>query len=147
MRETINVLDSNIKQVVARLDASRFFGLHNSATTRKDLFNFLAALGVERGYPKDFTSKKSSFVRTEQIENNNCRYAYSSLYYEDFISDDPSSKIDMITNDNEILDLVEKYANTGFDVIREYMDNSTEEIMMFDLISKMDAWYDKYFTE
>ena len=53
----------------------------------------------------------------------------------------------MITNDNEILDLVEKYANTGFDVIAEYMDQYSDEEMMLDLISQMDDWYKEHFGE
>lgn len=147
MRDVINVLEKNIKEVVSRLDSSKFFGLNNSATKRPDLFNFLVSLGVERGYPKELTSKKTSFVRTEYIENNNCRFLYSSLYFHEMISDNPTEKIDMITNDNEILDLVEKYANTGFDVIAEYMDQYSDEEMMLDLISQMDDWYKEYFGE
>ena len=54
--------------------------------------------------------------------------------------------MDTITDDNAKLNLVESFAETGFEVIKEKYETDSDETFCYELISQMDEWYDKYFA-
>lgn len=81
-----------------------------------------------------------SIVRTEFLTN--VEPLLSCLYYDKELKDNPEN-IDNICNRDEVYNLAEKCANTGFGILKEYMEHLDEETLFYKLISYMDRRYEE----
>jgi len=127
------------KDVLKTLDRTDYFHLSNSNTSRPDLYNFALALGYKRGYPSDFEDAKESLVREEYV--NNYRFLYSSLYYSEFINKGHKDQLDDLIYSDKTFPYADRYANTGFDIIKDWTSSEPEEVLVFKLIQEMDEMY------
>lgn len=143
MRVTLNISKDKAWTVVNYLDNKKYLCLDDKTTSRTDLLIFAIALGFNRGYPSDRTSAKSSIVRTEYFHEQ--KHLFSAIFYHHFIKTGDKT-IDAITDDNAKLNLVESFAETGFEVIKEKYESDSDETFCYELISQMDEWYDEYFV-
>lgn len=73
----------------------------------------------------------NSFVRTEYLGNYDA--LLSALYYEDKLKDN-TDQIDDICNRDEVYALAERYANTGFGILKGWNENLDEEMLFYKLI-------------
>lgn len=80
----------------------------------------------------------NSFVRTEYLGNYEA--LLSALYYEDNLKDN-TDQIDDICNRDEVYALAEKYANTGFGILKNWNEHLDEETLFYKLIGWMDNRY------
>lgn len=142
-RVTLNIAKSYDDGFIEDIEKSKYFQLHKNATTRTDLYCFAIALSEMEG--KEATSLQSvgsvkSFVRTEFLTN--VEPLLSCLYYDKELKDNPEN-IDSICNRDEVYNLAEKYANTGFGILKEWTENLDEEALFYKLIGYMDKQYDE----
>ncbi len=134
------------KKTVGKIDQIGFLGLQNTGgkdigTPRIDLFLFAMALGMET-VPTE-VKQPDTFIRDEYVKNK-----HDSLLYAAFIHNLKNKEdIDSITNKEQVYKLAQNYANTGFDLIKDMMENRTETVAELELIKELDEQYEKYFGE
>lgn len=137
-RLVLNISSKYNSEIVPQLDVNNYFQLSKSGgCSRRELFNFALALGYKRGYPSDL-EKQTSFIRKESLVND--KYLYSSVFFKEVIAGD-LSKIDEIVDENAVFSITEKYANTGFSVLKDYMKDMSDENLMYKLLSEIDDMY------
>ena len=99
----------------------------------------MVALGFEGGYPSEFDGSKESLVREEYAKTNNICYAFSALYF-----NDNKEKVEEITDRDKVFALADRYANTGFSVMSDYINEYSPYALAMKLIADMDNMYEKY---
>lgn len=142
-RVTLNIAKAYDDGFIENIERTKFFQLHKNVTSRTDLYCFAIALCEMEG--KEPTSISSvgaakSIVRTEFLTN--VEPLLACLYYDKMLKDNPED-IDNICNRDEVYNLVEKCANTGFGILKEYTENLDEETLFYKLISYMDKRYEE----
>ena len=53
--------------------------------------------------------------------------------------------LDEVSNKDQVYKLAQSYANTGFDLLGDMMENKTEAVAELELIKEMDADFEKFF--
>jgi len=139
---TLNIA-KNFNNSIETIDKKKYFQLHKNVTTRSELFCFAIAVALaekKEPLPLSATGNVTSLVRTEYMTNYDS--LLSALYYDKYLKDKPD-QIDDICNRDEVYNLAEKYANTGFGVIKDWVENVEEDTLLYKLISDMDKQYDE----
>ena len=135
----LNISSKNKNGILQKLDDDRYFGLNINNCSRLDLFSFMVALGFEGGYPSEFDGSKESLVREEYAKTNNICFAFSALYF-----NDNKEKVEEITDRDKVFALADRYANTGFSVMSDYINEYSPYALAMKLIADMDNMYEKY---
>lgn len=134
----LNISKAYENGFIAGFEKTKFFLLNKNATTRSDLYNFAISIAkMEEKGPTDIQSP-TSFVRAEYL--GNYEPLFSALYFDEVLKEN-TDKIDDICNRDEVYTLAEKYANTGFGILKEWTEAEDEEATMYKLISFMDKKY------
>ena len=133
----LNISVKNKNGILKKIDDEQYLGLDEC--TRLDLYSFMVALGFERGYASDFDGSKDSLVREEYTKSNNMCYAFSAVYF-----NDNKDKIEEIADTEKVFALADKYANTGFSVMADYMNDYSQNALAMKLLADLDAMYDQY---
>lgn len=142
-RVTLNIAKAYDDGFIENIEKRKYFQLHKNAATRTDLYCFAIALGEMEGKeptPIQNVGATKSFVRTEFLTN--VEPLISCLYYDKELKDNPEN-IDNICNRDEVYNLAEKCANTGFGILKEYTEHLDEETLFYKLISYMDKRYEE----
>lgn len=139
----LNISSKNKKGILNDIDKQNYFCLA-SPTSRLDLYNFMLALGYNNGLPTELESAKESLIREEYV--NNQRFIYSAVYFTAHESG-CIENIEEITNVDKIFLLMDKYANTGFSVITDYMRDLGEMALAYKLIPEMDEMYEQFLQD
>ncbi len=140
-RVTLNIAKTYDDGFIENIEKRKYFQLHKNAATRTDLYCFAIALGEMEGkepVPIQEDGATKSFVRTEYLTN--VEPLLSCLYYDKVLKDNPEN-IDDICNRDEVYNLAEKCANTGFSILKEWVENIDEETLLYKLIGYMDKRY------
>ena len=123
---------------IADFEKTRYFQLHKNATIRADVYHFAIALALIEGKEPTTPQNVDTFVRTEYLTNYEA--LLSCLYYEYKLKATPDL-IDEICNRDEVYTLAEQLANSGFGVLKKYVETLDEEALCYKLISYMDKTY------
>ena len=133
----LNISSKNKNGILKKIDDEHYLGLDDC--TRLELYSFMVALGFASGYPSDFDGAKDSLVREEYTKNSNICYAFSALFY-----NDNKDKVEEIANTEKVFALADKYANTGFSVMTDYINEYSQNALAMKLLTEMDVMYEKY---
>ena len=133
----LNISVKNKNGILKKIDEERYLGLDDC--TRLELYSFMVALGFASGYPSDFDGAKDSLVREEYTKNSNVCYAFSALYY-----NDNKDKVEEIADTDKVFALADKYANTGFSVMTDYINKFSQNALSMKLLADMDNMYEQY---
>ena len=128
--------DSSV--VVKEIEKTQFLDLHNSKTTRIELFLFAMALGSEN--PIDLDGKEG-FVLESNINEIHKALIYSLFYYYN-IKD--GENFDQFLNKENVYEYVQKCAHSGFQQIEYLMKNKNLENVHLELIDQIDQLWDDY---
>lgn len=145
MKSTINVTTEHLDGIIKELDSSKYFllNLSNESASRTDLFNFALALGLNQGYPTKLATSKG-LIRTSNEDVKPFFFMYKAIYFDKIISENLHN-IDNITNIDAALELVEEYANTGFDILakmkKEYHEDEHFTKKLLSLIDNIQKEY------
>ena len=142
-RVTLNIAKVYDDGFIEKIEKTKYFQLHKNAASRTDLYCFAMALCEMEGKEPTAISTvgtMKTFVRTEFL--NDVEPLLSCLYYNKELKDNPED-IDNICNRDEVYNLAEKCANTGFGILKEYTENLDEETLFYKLISYMDKKYEE----
>lgn len=138
----LNISIKNKKGILDTIDRQNYFKLGNSDCARLDLYSFLVAMGYHRGYASELEGTKDSFVREEYVKNANIRFAYSALYFDSLPH--AQSEVEHITETDKVFPLMDKYANTGFNILSDYMHMHADIALAYKLISEIDEMYEAF---
>lgn len=133
----LNISVKNKNGILKKIDEECYLGLDEC--TRLELYSFMVALGFANGYPSDFDGAKDSLVREEYTKNNNICYAFSAIFF-----NDNKDKVEEIADTEKVFALADKYANTGFSVISDYINEYSQNALAMKLLSEMDELYEQY---
>ena len=142
-RVTLNIAKAYDDGFIENIEKTKYFQLHKNTATRTDLYCFAIALCEMEGKgPTNINTVGAvkSFVRTEFL--GNCDPLLSSLYYDKCLKDNPE-KIDDLCNRDEVYNLAEKTANTGFGILKELTETLEEEALFYKLIGYMDKRFEE----
>ena len=104
---------------------------------RTELFAFAMAVGadtvptkLENIYPGGLVLEKSIDTRTK------------ALMYALFIKNLGDGDLDEITKKDAVYSMAQEYANTGFEIIEDYMNKKKDTDLIWDLLEEMDKQYE-----
>lgn len=133
----LNISGKNKQGILKKIDEERYLDLDDC--TRLDLYSFMVALGFAAGYPSELEGGKESLVREEYTKNNNICYAFSAIYF-----NDNKDKVEEIADTDKVFALADKYANTGFSVMSDYINEYSQNALAMKLLAEMDNMYEQY---
>ena len=142
-RVTLNIAKAYDDGFIEDIEKTKYFQLHKNAASRTDLYCFAIALAEMEGKeptPISNVGAGKSIVRTEFLTN--VEPLLSCLYYEKVLKDHPE-EIDEICNRDEVYNLAEKCANTGFGILEDWTEHLDEETLFYKLIGYMDKKYEE----
>lgn len=142
-RVTLNIAKAYDDGFIETIEKTKYFQLHKNAATRTDLYCFAIALCEMEGKeptPISTVGASKTIVRTEFLTN--VEPLLSCLYYDKELKDNPD-RIDDICNRDEVYNLAEKCANTGFGILKEYTEQLEEDTLFYKLIGYMDNKYEE----
>lgn len=148
MKSTINVTIEHLDGIIKELDNSKYYllNLSNESASRTDLFNFALALGLKDGEPTPLVSSKG-LIRTSNEDVKPYFFMYKSIYFDKVLSKD-DSKIDEITDIDAALNLVEQYANTGFDILgRLKKEFPKDDLFMKKILTQIEEMNKEYIVQ
>lgn len=143
----LNIAKSYANGFITDIEKNKYLQLNKNSTTRADFYCFAIACALmEDKEPISIqeTGPVTTFVRTEFVTNY--EPFFSCLFYEVKLKD-KLDEIDTICNRDEVYDLVEKYANTGFGIIKNWTENVDEDTIFYKLINFMDKKVDEIIDE
>jgi len=131
------------KQLLDKIEESNYIGLANkggAGVSRSEIFLFAMALGAESKSPTEVKNPYAGgLVLDKSIDSKT-----QAAMYAQYISQlpEPENDLDEITKKGEVYKLAEKYANTGFEYIEEYVNTKKPETLVWDLFLELDAQYE-----
>lgn len=133
----LNISVKNKNGILRKIDDEHYLDLDEC--TRLDLYSFMVALGFVSGYPSDFDGAKDSLVREEYAKNSNIFYVFSALFF-----NDNKDKVEEIADTDKVFALADKYANTGFSVMSDYINEYSQNALAMKLLTDIDTMYEEY---
>lgn len=131
----LNISVKNKNGILKQIDSQDYLGL--GECSRLELYSFMVALGYNSGYASDFDGSKDSLVREEYVKDNNITHAFSALYF-----CENKEHVEDIASTDKVYPIADKYANTGFSVISDYMKEYSQHSLAMKLIQEMDEMYE-----
>ncbi len=142
------ISNTNKKNILSSIDSENYFhlGLSPKGGNRLKMFTFMAALGYNQGYPSNLEGGKDSFIREEYVREASDRFKFSALYYA-HCEKEHKSELGNVIQADVVYPIIDRYANTGFSVISDYMKRFTEKELAYKLIGEMDEMYDRFIQD
>ena len=126
------------RELMTRIDESKYFCLHDSIVSRSELFTFAMAIGAETVPTKLENIYPGGLVLEGSIKTNT-----KALMYALFIGNLGNSDIDEITKKDSVYSMAQEYANTGFEIIEDYMNKKKDIDLFWNLLEELDLQYQK----
>lgn len=125
------------QRIKNKIDEKNFLGLDNNMTDRIQLFLFAMALGINTRCPTKLDNL-DSFVLDQSIKMH-----HRALMYALYIGKiEDKNNLEECINTESVYDLAQRYANTGFLIIEDYMNTKQESTLQWELIKEMDEEYE-----
>lgn len=133
--DRINI-SKKARESVDKIDESKYFCLQDSAISRSELFSFAMAIGVDTVPTKLESIYPGGLVLDKSIDS--CTKA---LMYALFIDKLGGGDLDEITRKDAVYSVAQEYANTGFEVLADYMNRTKDSDLLWTLLAELDAQY------
>lgn len=125
------------KSIVEKIDSNKYLGLEFPSTTRSELFALAMALGVDTVPTKLENINPGGFILDSSIDSR-----LKALMYAYFIGRLPNSDmLDDATNKEHVYNTAQEYANTGFEIVDDYINNKKDSDLIWDLLEELDNQY------
>jgi len=131
------------KEIINKIDDQNFLNLDNHNTNRSELFAFAMSIAVNSEPIKLENINQGGLVKDNDIDN-----LTKALIYSLYISKlKDYENLDAILNKVEVYKTAEEYANTGFLILDDYLNNKKEESLIWELLSELDKTYNELYIE
>lgn len=121
--------------IVEKIDEEKFLGLNLPDTSRLDLYLFAMSLG--KGIGTQLT-KKDSFVRSEYLKT---RLEALPLIASLSLGECTGDNLDAYLDKNLMYNSADECANTGFKIIKNWIENKSTESLELRLTADLDEIY------
>lgn len=137
-------ISKKARSIVDKIDEVKYLKLDQaSSTTRSELFLFAMAIGIDTMPTK--LEGKDGLILDKYIDKDE---KIKAILYANFISElTDKDMLDNITDTQQVYSKAEEYANTGFEVIEDYMNTKKDTELMWDLIGELDGQYNDIFVK
>ena len=129
-------ISKKAREFVSKIDETKYLGLQDSAVSRSELFSFAMAIGVDTIPTKLENTYPGGLVLDKSIDSGT-----KALMYALFIDKLGGGDLDEITRKDEVYTLAQEYANTGFEVLEDYMGRKRDSELIWDLLEELDSQY------
>lgn len=140
----LNIAKAYDNGFITEIEKSKYFQLNKNSTTRADLYSFAIAIAMMEEKEPSAPQLVDSFVRTEYLGNYEA--LLSSIYFDTQLKGNIEN-IDNICKRDDVYAMAEKYANTGFGILKEWYETMDEEALYFKLIGYMNDRYNAIIEE
>lgn len=129
-------------KTIDRIDEDNYMGLGKSGSiTRSELFLFAMSLGVESGVKTPLINPYTGgLVLDKSIDPKTRACMYAQFIY---TLADPDKKLDEITDKGGVYKFAEQYANTGFEILADYLDYKKPFDLALEMFQELDEAYEK----
>lgn len=132
-------VSTKAKELVDHLDSLDYFGLGKASINRSELFLFAMALGAETCMETQVVNPYSGGLILDKSIDSKTR---SIIYAQCLASlSNPDKELDSITDKSRVYKMAEQYANTGFEIIEDYVEKKKASDLVFDLFLELDDQY------
>lgn len=121
---------------VEKIDETKYFDLQDSAISRSELFSFAMAIGVDTVPTKLENTYPGGLILDKSIDS--CTKA---LMYALFIDKLDDGDLDEITKKDAVYSFAQEYANTGFEVLADYMIRVKDSDLIWELLDELESQY------
>lgn len=131
-------ISKKAREYVEKIDETKYFGLQDTAISRSELFSFAMAIGADTVPTKLENTYPGGLILDKSIDS--CTKA---LIYALFIDKLGNGNLDEITKKDAVYTLAQEYANTGFEVLADYMDREKDSDLIWELLEELESQYNK----
>lgn len=124
------------KKVIDKIDELDYLALGKQSSSRSELFLFAMALGV------DTYQTKLDTVNGLILEKSFGGQMEALLYALFINKKTDQNTLDLVTDKEQVYSLAQEYANTGFDILEDYMQKEKDMDLVWTLIEELDNQYD-----
>lgn len=134
-------VSKDVDTLIDIIDSKKYLDLDKSTTTRMELFLFAMALGIDTKTPTTLSSLSQGGLALEQAIKNQDK----SLMHAYYISNLPTGEsIDSAADKEKVYSTAQEYANTGFQVLEQYIQTKPAASTFWDLTKELDDQYERY---
>ncbi|MCH4887937.1 hypothetical protein EZV73_10155 [Acidaminobacter sp. JC074] len=128
-------ISKKTREIIGKIDKTNFLELSQNNTSRSMLFNFAMALGLDT-IPTPIKNIEGLMLDGSiSSQTKALMYAYTI-----FRSNDKHG-LQEVGDKSFVYNEVQELANTGFEVIEDYIDNKNEEESLWELIRELDSQF------
>ncbi|KUO76551.1 MAG: hypothetical protein APF77_05325 [Clostridia bacterium BRH_c25] len=124
------------RELVSKIDETKYFGLQDNIISRSELFLFAMAIGADTIPTKLENTYPGGLILEKSIENRT-----KALMYALFIKNLEGKDLDEIAKKDAVYTMAQEYANTGFEIIEDYMGKKKDIDLIWDLLEELDSQY------
>jgi hypothetical protein len=123
------------------IDKENYFSLGIDSINRSQIFLFAMSLGIESKTKSEIKKAHTGGLILDSSISSRVRAAM----YSQFIMSlqDPENELNAITNKSDVYKMAEQYANTGFEILKDYYENRKAEDLVIDLFMELDKQYEE----
>lgn len=127
------------KVIIDKIDSIKFLNLDSTNTSRASLFNYATAIGIDT-FPTELENiNPGGLILDSSIDSKTKSLIYSYIIS---MSKDKDT-LDEVSDKEFVYKSVQELANTGFQVIEDYMSDKKEEDVIWCLLKELDEQYEK----
>jgi hypothetical protein len=126
------------KLIIDKIDQKKYLGLESSSTTRSELFSFAMSLGIESVRTKLDNINPGGLVLDPSIDSRTKSIIYAFYIY----NLSSNSNLDEVTNKENVYNMAQEYANTGFENLDDYILTKKDSDLIWDLLGELDNQFD-----
>lgn len=131
-------ISKKARESVIKIDETKFLGLQDSMTSRSELFSFAMAIGIDTGIPTKLENIYPGGLILEKSIDSRTK----ALMYALFINQLDTGDLDEIGKKDAVYSLAQEYANTGFEILEDYMQKKKDLSLVWKLLEELDSQYD-----
>ena len=131
----------NAHNVIERIDSENYMGLGANKLTRSELFLFAMSLGVESHHKTPLSSTYTGGLVLDKSIDSKTRACMFALNINELSN--PNDQLDTITDKWNVYKAAEQYANTGFEILADYLDNKKPFDLALEIFMELDEIYER----
>jgi len=131
----------NANRIIERIDSTNYMGLGVNKLTRSELFLFAMALGVESHHKTPLSNIYTGGLVLDKSIDSKTRACMFAQYINELPN--PDDHLDSITDKGNVYKVAEQYANTGFEILDDYLNNKKPFDLALELFIELDEAYER----
>lgn len=129
----------DVDTLIGVIDSKKYLDLDKSTTTRMELFLFAMSLGIETKTPTSLLLVSQGGLALEQAIKNQDKSLMHAYYFSNMAKDEA---MDSAADKEKVYSMAQEYANTGFQIIEQYIKTKPETTVFWELVKELDDQYE-----